>query len=222
MPTFGIFIIVFGVLGLLIVMGILSERARKAALTSLFNRLGGTASFNPTPTNRLDALTSIPMLRSLPRAEDGIEFLAQLLVAGRPTTLVMHRYSTGSGKSRRTHDHTIAAVDCPESWPELSVSPESIFHRLAQFFGSKDIQLDDAEFNKQWHVQGPDENFALVCLDQSVQSWLSTYAQGLSIRWGQGALCVIASRRLNAEEIEGFLLLPGALLLALPEELQAY
>ncbi len=214
--------IIVAVMALLVTLGIMSEKARKRKILEFFERVGGKAQFAPGPAEQTDAIRRVPMLASLPRAGEGINFIGSVSIEGQPATLVAHRYTTGAGKNRRTHYHTVAAVDCPSRWPELTVSPETIFHRLAAFFGSKDIQLDDAEFNKRWRVQGPDENFALVCLDPSVQSWINTYAQGLSIRIGQGAACVIAYRQIKPEELQSFLPLPGALVKTMPVELQAY
>jgi hypothetical protein len=70
-----------------------------------------------------------------------------------------YQYTTGSGKNSSTHRQSVALVSSQNlRLPEFKLAPEGFFQRVAEFFGSKDIDFeDDAEFSKRYLLQGPEE-----------------------------------------------------------------
>ncbi len=70
-----------------------------------------------------------------------------------------YQYTTGSGKNSSTHRQSVVLVSSPSlRLPEFRLAPEGFFQRVAEFFGSKDIDFEeDAEFSKRYLLQGPVE-----------------------------------------------------------------
>lgn len=71
-----------------------------------------------------------------------------------------YRYTTGSGKNQTTHrlSALIARVDV--HCPYLLIRPESFFDKVGDFLGFGDIDFEFEEFNRRFHVKGPDKKFA--------------------------------------------------------------
>lgn len=139
-----------------------------------------------------------------------------------PVQLLEHKYVVSTGKHTSVHYHLVASTASLERWPKLSVTPENFLHRIAEFFGAKDLKVEDEKFNRAWRVKSDDENFALLVLHPDVQAWFLKMPGGVWIEIGNGAACVVASMWGTEETV-----LRGARLLAdfwsmLPPELHAY
>ncbi|MGV8847835.1 hypothetical protein [Tessaracoccus sp.] len=81
-----------------------------------------------------------------------------------------YQYSTGSGKDRRTHRYHVNMVSIPGArFPALSIEPENWSHRVF----SEDIDFEDAEFNRRWHVTCDSARFAHDVIHPRVMQWLS-------------------------------------------------
>jgi hypothetical protein len=80
-------------------------------------------------------------------------------LADRDVTLCDYTYTTGGGKSSHTHRQTLLLfTDGARGMPDFALSPENVFHRLAEIFGYQDIDFDQyPEFSKRYLLRGEDE-----------------------------------------------------------------
>lgn len=71
-------------------------------------------------------------------------------------------YSTDSKGRRKTSHHYFSffILGMPKSFPELVISKEGFFSKVAQFFGYDDIDFESAEFSRNFVVRSPDKKFA--------------------------------------------------------------
>lgn len=70
-----------------------------------------------------------------------------------------YKYTTGSGKNQSTHKQSVVLASAETlALPGFTISPERFFHRIAEFFGSNDIDFeDDPDFSKRFLLHGTDE-----------------------------------------------------------------
>lgn len=70
-----------------------------------------------------------------------------------------YQYTSGSGKNKTTHRQSVVLARSSElNLPQFTMTPETIFHRLAEFLGKKDIDFqDDEQFSRSFLLHGSDE-----------------------------------------------------------------
>ena len=70
-----------------------------------------------------------------------------------------YRYTTGSGKHRRTYSYTVALVQVDGLvMPAFSLVPKTLFHTIGGWFGYQDINFEGYPlFSKQYLLRGSDE-----------------------------------------------------------------
>jgi hypothetical protein len=73
-------------------------------------------------------------------------------------TIFDYEFTTGSGKNRTTHRQSMVLAHSPSlQTPAFTISPESFLHRIADWFGFKDIDFDeDPEFSDAFLLKGED------------------------------------------------------------------
>ncbi|MCL4205079.1 MAG: hypothetical protein KJ000_21570 [Pirellulaceae bacterium] len=87
------------------------------------------------------------------------------------------RYTTGSGKNRRTHRFTVCLVENDAiDVPACHLRPERRFlDALGSLFGGQDIDFaDDDEFSRSFVLQGDSEPAIRELFDQDVRTWFCT------------------------------------------------
>lgn len=112
-------------------------------------------------------------------------------------------HSTDSKGHRQTHHHRFSffIVMLPQPFPELHISPEGIFSKLAQAFGYGDIDFESAEFSRAFCVRSKDRKFAYdVCHPQFMEYMLAN--RDLVIEIELNALALAFNRCLEAPQIE--------------------
>ena len=67
-----------------------------------------------------------------------------------------YRWSTGTGKNRRTYHAHVVALHLPAYLPRLEVTPEGVGTRLVRLVGGQDVQLELEEFNREYRVVAAD------------------------------------------------------------------
>jgi hypothetical protein len=91
-------------------------------------------------------------------------------------------------KSYSRFDCVIALVDA--SCPQLQISEESVFTRLADALTFRDIEFESEEFNRRFNVKGADERFATALCDARMMEWLLARGEGYAFEViGDRLLC---------------------------------
>ena len=86
------------------------------------------------------------------------------------------RYSTGSGKSRSVHLHTICVLESDQlDLPHCYLRPEHrLLDALGALFGGQDIDFaEDSAFSKAYVLQGDDESAVRAVFDEDVRAWFA-------------------------------------------------
>ncbi|MBO3083247.1 hypothetical protein [Cellulomonas fengjieae] len=68
-----------------------------------------------------------------------------------------YEWTTGAGKTRRTHYAHVIALALPTSLPSVEVTPEGLGARLGKLVGMQDIGFESDAFNRAYRVAAPDE-----------------------------------------------------------------
>ena len=112
-------------------------------------------------------------------------------------------YSTDSKGNRQTQHHYFSCFGLilPQSFPELRVTREGMFYKIAQAFGYDDIDFESAEFSRTFCGRSKDTKFAYdVCHAQMMEYLLAN--RDLSIEIEGCVLALAFGKRLSATEIE--------------------
>jgi hypothetical protein len=112
-------------------------------------------------------------------------------------------YSTDSKGRRQTHHHHFSFFICnmPMEFPEVTISKEGFFSKIAQGFGYDDIDFESAEFSGKFCVRSKDKKFAYdVCNAQMIEYLLAN--PDLNIEIEDTALALGFGSCLAAEQIE--------------------
>lgn len=224
LPPWAGFLIIGGVVTgivLIIVLSMRYEKKRKAAIREALGALGfgGEGKVEDLSTPPAVALAPIEKLATRPEKTTwGVEGSAE----GVEMVLLEHHYTTGGGKSRQTHNHSVVSIAVPAGWPRLDVYAEHLLHKIGEMFGSHDFRVEDEAFNKRWRVTGESEDFAVLVLTPEVQAMLMGWDRSTSIAVRAGRLCVYRSGHLNAEGWTALIGRAAALRRVLPGELDAW
>lgn len=85
-----------------------------------------------------------------------------------------YRYTTGSGKNRKTHHYGIAAAHVPLRLKRLAIRPEGWFDKIASMVGFDDINFESEEFSRQYHVSCSVRKFAYDLIHPQMIEFLLT------------------------------------------------
>jgi hypothetical protein len=97
-----------------------------------------------------------------------------------------------TSRSYHRFDCVLAPVDA--ACPPLRIGEENLFTRLAGALSFDDFRFESEEFNRRFHVKGPDAHFATALCDARMMEWLLANGDGHAFEVvGARLLC---SRRL--------------------------
>ena len=117
-----------------------------------------------------------------------------------------YHYETHSRDSkgrRHTYHHYFSffILLLPVRFPELRITHEGLFSKIAQAFGYADIDFESAEFSRAFCVRSTDKKFAYdVCHARMMEYLLAN--RDLSIEIENEALALAFDSRLAPEQIE--------------------
>ena len=122
-----------------------------------------------------------------------------------------YRFTTGSGKNKKTHRYGIVAAHVPMHFTNLRIRPEGIFDKIVSRAGFDDINFESHEFSARYHVACDDRQFAYQLIHaQAIEHLLRCPPLHWQLRGG-----VIVLRRTGAfkpedmrraiESVEGFM-----------------
>ena len=116
-------------------------------------------------------------------------------VNGRSAVTFQYSYTTGSGKSRRTHYFHVVALALPVRLGRLELTPDGFGAKIAKAFGASDMDLELEEFNRTWRVAAAPGKFGSDVLHpRMMERLLAPDVRGQCLRidggdilwWGQG------------------------------------
>lgn len=185
-----------------IVYGLLAARRRREALAALAARLG--LRFHEERDHAL--AERLGFLRKLDTGSN--RYVYNRLSGGfqgHEVTAFDFHYETYSHTKhgRQTHHHHFSVVTLvlPRSFPELLITPEGIFSKIAQAFGYDDIDFESAEFSRAFCVRSPDKKFAYdVCHPLMMEYLLAR--RHLAIEYEGNVLALAYDSCLEVTEIE--------------------
>lgn len=154
----------------------LAEKKRREALQAIASRLG--LSYNP---NKDRALAT--HYKFLDRTQHGSNRYAYDVMQGtyrdHPVIIFSYHYETHSSDSkgnRQTQHHHLSffILTMAKPFPELKISREGFFSKIAQAFGYDDIDFESAEFSRKFCVRSPQKKFAYdVCHARMIEFMLA-------------------------------------------------
>ncbi|OGV69709.1 MAG: hypothetical protein A2283_17265 [Lentisphaerae bacterium RIFOXYA12_FULL_48_11] len=192
-----ILIIVFGIIGYT------ANRRRREAFKALATRLG--LSFNESK-NYVFA-TKYAFLNKL--AQGSNRYMFNTLCGKYKNQQVLasdyhyETHSTDSKGRRKTHHHyfSLLTLDLPVTFPEITITREGIFSKIAQAFGYDDIDFESAEFSRCFCVRSPDKKSAYdICNARMIDYLLQNKDLSLEIEYNVMAL--LFDSQLDIEKIE--------------------
>lgn len=111
------------------------------------------------------------------------------------------RSTDSKGRSSKSYRHfSCAAMELPIVCPETSISRETIFTRLADVVGFRDIEFESEDFNRAMQVKSMDERFATYLIDPAMMHWLMDAGDPWSFHTA-GTWLLVVSHRLRPREV---------------------
>lgn len=198
-----IFVLFVAIVIVAAIFGAIAARKRREAMSALAARL--ELSFSPDKDRSL--ATRFGFLDKLAQGSNRYAFN---ILSGcyRDNEVLVFDYhyethSTDSKGNTQTHDHYFSffILTLPMGFPELKITREGLFSKIAQPFGYDDIDFESAEFSRTFCVRSKDKKFAYdVCNAQMMEYLLAN--RDLSIEIENTAMALAFDKRLAAPEIE--------------------
>lgn len=168
------------------------ERRRKQSIVAAFL----TRGWNDSHLGDAIAIASrLPMLRS-----GKVKWAYG--APDRPVIVFEHQHSTGSGKQRRVHDHTIVCVPCPDAWPIVTLEEDNWLIRFASVIGiGRDHKINDEVFDAHWRIRTEDDATVLALLTPPMRELLLS---GPKYEWwtlGKGYFACGLRHKCDAEDL---------------------
>ena len=202
------------------VYGAIAARKRREALAELAMRLG----LNYQAANDSSLAARFGFLDALAQGSNRYAFnILSGSFEQRKVLVFDYHYETHSTDSkgrRQTHHHYFSffILLLSQRFPELRITREGLFSKIAQAFGYDDIDLESAEFSRAFCVRSKDKKFAHVVGNGQMMEYLLAN-RDLSIEIEAGALALAFSKQLSVLEIESNLRRLLAIRSRLPEYL---
>jgi hypothetical protein len=214
---FGLFVLFAVVVA---VLSALAARRRREELSTLAGRLG--LRFDPGKDYGLAGRFNF--LNRLAQGSNRYAFnVLSGACQGHEVLVFDYHYethSTDSKGNRQTHHHYFSCfiLLLPVQFPELTITREGVFSKIAQALGYDDIDFESHEFSRKFCVRSKHKRFAYdVCNPQMMEYLLAN--QDLSLEIEGPALALAFNSRLSAAEIEANLARLRQIRLRLPDYL---
>jgi len=200
-------ILIFVLFAALVIGGIiwsaLAAKKRREELATLAARLG--LRFDPAEDRQL-----ADRFEFLDQLAQGSNRYAYNVLSGayRDNEVLVFDYhyethSTDSKGHQQTHHHVFSffILMLPQSFPEMRITKERMFSKIAQAFGYDDIDFESAEFSRTFCVRSKNKKFAYDVCNAQMMEYLLTN-RDLSIEIEDRALALAFNSTLSAADIE--------------------
>jgi hypothetical protein len=85
---------------------------------------------------------------------------------------------SNGGRSRSYRRFSVAILRVGAVLPAVRIERETVFSRLADHVGFRDIEFESEEFNRRFDIRSPDRQFAFKLVDGRMIEWLLGGAGG--------------------------------------------
>lgn len=125
---------------------------------------------------------------------------------GRPLLLFDFEYveirrDSEGRRQRTTYRHSCAIAQLDGAFtPGLQLEPETMFSRLKDKAGFRDLELESEEFNRRFEVGTRNRKFAVAFLDARMMNWLLSTPTGMRFEV-LGNHVLVADRQRDADEL---------------------
>lgn len=111
-------------------------------------------------------------------------------------------YSRDSDGKRKTDHHHFSffTLTLPQYFPELTITKEGLFSKIAQAVGYDDIDFESHEFSKKFVVRSKDKKFAYDFCNARMIEYLLNHPN-INIELDQNQLAVGYTSKLRVDEI---------------------
>lgn len=199
----------------LIVVGVIQNKARREALTAFAASRGWTVrESDPSLVTRF---SGSPFGTGDSRRATNCLYGSH---DGRHVVAFDYQYETTSGsgddRSTTTHHYSVVAMSLGTVMPRLAVSPEG---PVGRFFGrltNRDIELESEDFNRAFTVTADDRRFASDVLHPQMMQMLLQWP-ALGWRLEGDSMLVIRSGHHQPSEIDSTLAVIDAIVDRIPE-----
>jgi len=176
-------------------------------------------ALNFSPSNVYDVDSSFPDFKCLHRGRGRRAFnVITGQLGGREIIAFDYRYTTGSGKNRRTHNFSAMIVNASLPLKPLYIRREGFFDKITEFFGADDIDFESAEFSRKFFVKSPDKKWAYDVIHQRMMEYLLT-APKFSIQFAGDSIIAWSTLRFTPDDFQAAFDLIEGILDRLPEYL---
>ena len=112
-----------------------------------------------------------------------------------------YRFTTGSHKNRRTHRYGVVVARVPLAFPRISLRPEGVFDKIAALAGFDDIDFQDEQFSRRYHVTADDRRRVYDLVHPKMMEYLLSLP---AVHWqvGPGLVLLVRRGRYGAAELE--------------------
>jgi len=141
-------------------------------------------------------------------------------VDGRPLQVLDYRYTTGSGKNRKTHRRAITILGAGSPTIPLVIRREHVFDRVGEFFGLDDIDFELSEFSRRFHVSSADRKWAYDVIHPQMMDYLMTLPP-VTIAFGLSELAIVRPGSLQPTTAHQDLKIARRLLDLVPQDVLA-
>jgi hypothetical protein len=141
-------------------------------------------------------------------------------VDGRRARCLDYRYTTGSGKNRKTHRYSIVIVDTGSPVIPLAIRREHVFDRMGEVFGHDDIDFESSEFSRRFHVSAADRKWAYDVIHTGTMDYLLTLPP-VTIEFGYAEIAVYVTGSLSGERCQNGLAIAHQMLDLVPDDVLA-
>lgn len=192
------FVIFFMVIVAAIIYSFIAKHKRQQALAELSFRLG--LDYDPGKDRLMDNRLSF-----LNKLRNGSNRYAFNILNGKyrdhSISVFDYHYQINNGKNTSHYFFSFFVLELERFFPELIITKEGIFSKIAQGLGFDDIDFESHEFSRKFCVRSKDKKFAYdVCNGKMINFLLRN--TDLSIEIENNILSMYFNKRLNAEGIE--------------------
>ncbi len=180
------------------------EKKRRDELSAAARRMG--FSFNPGPDGSV--LYSASGFDIFKRGHS--QAVSNVMAGetdGIKLTIFDYKYTVGYGKHSSTYSQTVTVAEVPNAvLPKFSLGPESIFHKIGEIVGFKDIDFPGNKgFSDKYLLKGSDEAAVRAVFKPETMRFFESMKDVLNVEAEGGRMAIYRmSKHVKPEDISKF------------------